>query len=199
MESVEQNRFVLRRSIEPLRLIVFGTVLVALDFSLALGPVRVDLLPDVLGLVLIAAGCLGLSRLSGGQTFELLTTTAAGVATFWVLAHIASWFFPTFRSKLASAGPILNPVQTLFPLLIADGMQRLARDAEEHNVARSWWLTEQFFAAVWTVPITLVSILGPRFGARLALVWAFLSVILVLGASTLFFLSIRRQQEAVGI
>jgi hypothetical protein len=181
--SFEERRR-LARLATPLSLVFWGALLVVLDlrFGVAVGGrvSGVDVLPDTLGYVLMAAGfCL----LAFGKHFEgKEDLVAAAVATLYIglaALSLGSWFFPAldldplgvfFLQAAASAGLVAT-------CWILYGFCRRLGLAGN---ARAWAVAGLLVVCLWPLPSAIVMALPP-----FRVSWLFLAFAVLCGLAPL--------------
>jgi hypothetical protein len=159
-ERSYEGRRRLARLSTPLGLAFSGELLVVLDLRvwITIGDRTsgMDVLPDALGLVLLAAG-FGLLAFGGhfeGRA-ELVATAVASLYVGLAAMSIAAWFFPAlehldprgdFVIVVAAAAGLLAVCWLLYGLCLRLGLTR---------EARAWQAAALLFAVLWPLPVTL--------------------------------------------
>jgi len=161
--TVEQRRALKSISI-PLGLIFWGMVLVVFDFNLRIGIadrlVQVDLLPDSVGLCLMAAGMavLAFSSLFDGKA-GLVITLSAGVYIALALLSITSIFLPVLRNLPASLNAFLQLVAGAAIVGFCAAMSQLTSKFGAFELSSSWLVLAGGTLLLYTAPQLLAFVL----------------------------------------
>jgi len=147
----------LSRLAGPLALIFWGALFVVLDFyvGLRVGDRRagVDILPDIVGLALVA---LGTGILGFGGHFEGASDLVAGaVATFYIclfVISLAAGFLPSLAKLPPLANLALLTLGTVCIVALCWILRDLCLRLRLGSQARRWALTAALAALFWPLP-----------------------------------------------
>lgn len=186
----------LRKLVGPLDLLFLGGFLIVVDFFLVLRignrAASIDILPDFLGLGLIA---LGAGLLAGRQSFkgtaESAVTLAATVFGSFFVGSVVRLFVPSLGDLETWGRSVLCLVATVCIGLLALALGRVSADFGLQELARSWRITGWLFVAFYSVP-QLFSVLLP---GRLAAAFSSAARLLGLVPLAYLFVSNRRMRK----
>lgn len=144
------------RAVTPLRLVFLGGLLCVIDVSID----GFDLLPDLLGLLLICVAVIRLRRFRVDDRYHSVMTAVAAAA----VVSTGIWIFDQLPTRLP---PLVSALRMLFSLLelaaivaFALAMRWLAVAAGLDRAARSWQVTTVLFVAIYLLPLGLFDLVA---------------------------------------
>lgn len=163
-ELTLQQRKALRSIAKPLGFIFWGSVLAVLDFRLGMrvsdAGFAVDLLPDGLGLGLIAVG-MGILAFSGllRSADDTAVTISGAIFLTLCLLSIGDWFVPRLAQLPLPVRALLEVVAAAAVVAFCVVMARLANEFGLSSVARSWGWIAIAVMTLYTLPQRLVALM----------------------------------------
>jgi hypothetical protein len=167
-ELTVEKRRALKSIATPMSLLFWGAAMIVLDFKVfVLGRTRsgIDLLPDWLGLGLVAAGVLLLafSDLFEGIA-ETLVALSAGVFLALLLGTVARWFVPQLNELPQWTAVLLQLVTAGAVVVFCGSMADLSSRFGLSGVSTGWLLLGGGVVTLYTLP-QLLAFLFPAAAA----------------------------------
>jgi len=157
--SFEERRE-LKRFEKPLNFILWGGLLVVLDFNFftQFGNHRssIDILPDAVGFVLVAVGfgILAFGKYFTG-TFDLVITGVAAAFAVFAAISLSTWFTPVFERLAPWGAAALGTAGGLSLIAFSFAMRSVALRFGLVTLAKAWLTIGLLFLAFYTLPQAL--------------------------------------------
>lgn len=146
-------------AVRPLRLIVWGVIVMFIDLNVAFPGFKFDLVNDTVGALLILAGIRRLSGMPVQGRYSARMRIARVGATLLVVSTLADHF--TDRPVVIDW--ILLPcflIQLVAAVLFLEAMQAFMDDSGLPHVSQSWRMTRRLFYIVYGVPGAILILAG---------------------------------------
>jgi hypothetical protein len=144
----------IRKAVQPLRAIFWGSLVVIFDLGIRLGNLKLDLLNDVVGMLLIGFGILELGKfvVSNIYTQILIFTKYVAIAAT-IDAFLHHFSLPPAVEMLSS---ILSLIVTITFVTFCHAMILLSRHYHLFTALASWQTTARLFVYLCLIPYGLL-------------------------------------------
>lgn len=150
-----------RKAVAPLKLIYWGGLLTTISFNFWLignESIRIELLPDFIGLFVLIPGLTRLTKLPVDSRYETEMSLVLGLAYSWAIVSIWLTFRPHLTEATAYLLPWLGVVVAIGALLFCSAMVRLAKSAGATLSRKIWHQTHLPLAILCGVQLGLATL-----------------------------------------
>lgn len=145
--------------VNPLRMVFWGVLVIALDFHLTWpGGFRLDLINDVVGAILVLRGVIGLRSQAIGDSWMKSMGFVEVIAWITVVGAVIDHFVLELPAPLLSIGLVVGFLKMLAVLVFCRAMREVCEMYGFERSVLSWRLSSALYLWLYILPMSLLGI-----------------------------------------